>query len=618
MLKFVRLVVMLACLVFSTWAARAADVTYNEYNVAYEVQADGRFTREKKQIIRINTAQGVQRHGQVPLPYSASLQKLDIVEAYVVSPDGQRTDVPADRIIEQQSPQSAQAPLFDDGKVRTVIFPALQVGSVIHLHTRLTQIKPLFPGHFSDVQTMPTTEVNAATVSVRTPSSLKLYIDAPGMAEEAAETHSAGVIIRRWEAKGLPAAASELGSVAPTDHRPRVAMTTLVNDQAAADAYAARALPQAAVTPIIQKLADEITSNSRDRRTQAQDIYRWVISNIRYVAIFLDVGGVVPHSADDIVAARYGDCKDQTTVLAALLAAKGIRSSPVLVNAGLNYWKPLVAATPGVFNHAILYLPEFKAYLDTTAQLAPFGTLSVTLLGKPALIVDAGAGKAQAVTLPVANPARDRVRVLTEMTLGTDGTVYNNAKVESHGVFGLLARQIFSAIPEGNQEQVVGRVLATTGQNGTGTYNAPRPRALIEPYRYNTEVKLPSYVQLPGPGAFVVPPGFNSFSNIAVTFEQLGAAERQWPMPLIGRSVEEVLTLHLPTGFTPTALPRDAAVNWVYGSYRSTVKLEGSTLTITRQLELSPPGPLLLPQDYPAFRTFGQAVMRDLRAQVVY
>ncbi|MFM8899536.1 MAG: DUF3857 domain-containing protein [Burkholderiales bacterium] len=618
MLKFARLVLIPACLVFSTWAARAADVTYNEYNVAYEVQADGRFTREKKQIIRINTAQGVQRNGQVPLPYSASLQILDIVEAYVVSPDGQRTDVPAYRIIEQQSPQSAQAPLFDDGKVRTVIFPALQVGSVIHLHTRLTQVKPLFPGHFSDVQTMPTTEVNAATVSVRTPSSLKLYVDAQGMAEAAEETDSGGMTTRRWQVKGLRAAASEIGSVAPTDHRPRLAMTTLATEQAAADAYAARALPQAAVTPSIQKLADDITTNSRDRLAQAEDIYRWVISNIRYVAIFLDVGGVVPHSADDIVAARYGDCKDQTTLLSALLAAKGIRSSPVLVNAGLNYWKPQVAATPGVFNHAILYLPEFKAYLDTTAQLAPFGTLSVTLLGKPALIVDAGEGKAQAVTLPVANPARDRVRVLTEMTLGTDGTVYSNAKVESHGVLGLLARQIFSAIPEGNQEQVVGRVLAATGQNGSGTYSAGFPRRLIEPYRYNTEVKLPDHVQLPGPGAFVIPAGFNSFSNIAVTFEQLGAAERVLPMPLLGRSIEEVLRLHLPAGFAPTTLPRGTSVDWLHGRYRSNVKLEGSTLTVTRQLEISPPSALLMPEDYPAFRTFGQAVMRDLRAQVVY
>ena len=47
-------------------------------------------------------------------------------------------------------------------------------------------------------------------------------------------------------------------------------------------------------------------------------------------------------------------------------------------------------------------------------------------------------------------------------------------------------------------------------------------------------------------------------------------------------------------------------------------KLEGSTPTITRKLDLSPPGPLLLPQNHLAFRTFGQAVLRGLRAQVGY
>jgi hypothetical protein len=46
--------------------------------------------------------------------------------------------------------------------------------------------------------------------------------------------------------------------------------------------------------------------------------------------------------------------------------------------------------------------------------------------------------------------------------------------------------------------------------------------------------------------------------------------------------------------------------------------LSGTSLTISRVLELDLPEPLLPPQDYPAFRSFGQQVMRDLRAQLVY
>ena len=86
-----------------------------------------------------------------------------------------------------------------------------------------------------------------------------------------------------------------------------------------------------------------------------------------------------------------------------MLAAKEVPSHPVLVNAGLQFWKPAVAATPGVFNHVILHVPEFDAYLDSAAQVASFGTLAMMLRGKPALVLD-GSDQAKRVTLPLAAP----------------------------------------------------------------------------------------------------------------------------------------------------------------------------------------------------------------------
>ncbi|HRD99387.1 MAG TPA: transglutaminase-like domain-containing protein, partial [Rubrivivax sp.] len=398
-----------------------------------------------------------------------------------------------------------------------------------------------------------------------------------------------------------------------------LAVTTFADDQAAATAYAARALPQAAVTPALQALADEITQGLTEPRAMAEAIYRWVAANVRYVAIFMDVGGVVPHSADEIAKARYGDCKDHTTVLAALLKAKGIASSPVLVNADLRYWKPAVAATPGVFNHAILHVPALGVYLDSTAGLASFGSLPIPLRGKPALVVDAGLGRAKLVTLPLAAPATDRVRSTTTLQLDAQGNVQGQAEVVNEGVFGLLTRQIMVSIPPGAEAQVVGQVLSMTGQNGSGSFTRGEPRDLTRPHRYTSQFTLPGYAQLPGPGAFIVPAGFGGFANIAATFEMLGLPERKLPMPVLGKQVEEIITLQWPAGFKPTAVPRETQIEWgAHGRYSVKVRNEPGQLTITRVLVLAPPGPQLMPQDYTAFRQFGQAVMRELRAQVVY
>jgi hypothetical protein len=115
-----------------------------------------------------------------------------------------------------------------------------------------------------------------------------------------------------------------------------------------------------------------------------------------------------------------------------------------------------------------------------------------------------------------------------------------------------------------------------------------------------------------------IPMGFGSVTGIAATFELLGPEQRQLPMPLIGKRVEETVTLQLPAGLKPTSLPKGTQLTWAHGRYESKVSLSGTSLTISRVLELDLPEPLLPPQDYPAFRSFGQQVMRDLRAQLVY
>lgn len=618
-LPLIRVALMLAACPLAAQAQPATDATLLHSEVHYELQVDGRYTVDERNALRINTPKGVQMFGQLPQHYSATLQKLDVLAAWVEGKDGRRSDVPADRILEQQSPQSAGAPMFSDGRVKTIVFPGVETGSVLHLHTRRTQVKPLFNGQFSMVEMPPPFfDLKSATITLQAPAAMKLHVDAQQFSGGAVPAVAEGAQAWRWELKDLSAQPMEAGSSSAQDQAPRLAVTTFADDQAAAEAYAARALPQAAVTPALQTLADDITRGLSEPRAVADALYRWVSANVRYVAIFLDLGGVVPHSADEIAKARYGDCKDHTTLLAALLAAKGIASSPVLVNADLRYWKPAVAVMPGVFNHAILYLPTLNVYLDSTAALASFGSLPIPLRGKPALVVDAGEGRARAVTLPLATPATDRARTVTWLGLEATGHVQGRVSVTNEGVLALITRQIMASIPPDAEDQVAGRVLAMTGHNGSGSLTRGNLGDLTQPHRYTSNFFLPGYAQLPGPGAVILPGGVGNFATIASTFELLAAPERKLPMPLVGKHVEEVVTLRWPPGFKPVAVPRETQIKWAYGSYSTQVEADEDHFTITRVLELAPPQPLLQPADYLAFRDFVRAVLRDLRAQVVY
>ncbi|MEE9423546.1 MAG: hypothetical protein V3V18_01040, partial [Methylococcales bacterium] len=104
----------------------------------------------------------------------------------------------------------------------------------------------------------------------------------------------------------------------------------------------------------------------------------------------------------------------------------------------------------------------------------------------------------------------------------------------------------------------------------------------------------------------------------AATFEQLGLAQRTLPVPLQGRRVEETITLQLPEILKPTTLPSGTQLKWAHGSYESKVKADSSTVIISRVLILDMPEPLLQPEDYAEFRAFGEAVIHDLRAQIIH
>ena len=81
---------------------------------------------------------------------------------------------------------------------------------------------------------------------------------------------------------------------------------------------------------------------------------RFVQDDVRYVAIEVGLARRVPTPADTVFARRYGDCKDKTALLVAMLRAAVIDAAPVLVSTGLGHVLEELEPTPTVFDHAIV------------------------------------------------------------------------------------------------------------------------------------------------------------------------------------------------------------------------------------------------------------------------
>jgi transglutaminase-like putative cysteine protease len=602
-----------------TPAAHVPNATFIRDHTHYNLQSDGRYTMDKDMEWRLNTPQAVQQMGQLPLAFSTSLQSIDVLEAYTVTPEGKRVDVRSDGIREQLFPASSGAPMFDDRRVKTLVFPSLSVGARLVMRTRMTMKEALFPGQvFEFTGAFPPFDRQSFEVSVQAPADMKVKLTPNKM--EGGEENSDNPAVRRWRwhQSNLPALVPEMGAASPHGDIPHVALTTFDSDAQIAQAYWARAQDKVKVTAEVQKLANKLTQGIPDRRAQAEVLYRWVSKNIRYVAIYLGFGGVVPHSADEVIQAGYGDCKDKSTLLSALLAAKGISSQSALVNATDVYWMPAEPMPTTVFNHLITYLPEWDMFVDPTPDKASFGVLSSALAGKKALILGQGDQATMLRTLPLHQPSKDFVFIKTEMTLSSNGKVEGSSEIQSGGSFDLLARTVMASLPPGMEPQIASQLMALSGQQGTGNLRHYGAEDTDKPFKYITYFTLPDLVQLPGPGAMAVPVGLPGLVYLAGVFRPLALTERRTPLVFAGGRITEHITLKLPADMPVQKMPPPVTFSNALASYASSMEQQGQVIHIKRQLDVQLLGPTVSGEDYLMLRQTATQVVRDLRTQLIY
>ncbi len=103
-----------------------------------------------------------------------------------------------------------------------------------------------------------------------------------------------------------------------------------------------------------EKQIKQIKKNWRKPKDRMTEALRLVQNNIRYVGIEIGLGSHVPRTPAEVVRRGYGDCKDKSVLLVAVLKKLGIKSWPALVHnsSGLGLMDEL--PSPYAFNHAIV------------------------------------------------------------------------------------------------------------------------------------------------------------------------------------------------------------------------------------------------------------------------
>lgn len=600
----VRLGVVLAAALACGRPAIAADpaaLWHRSVTLDYRVNPDGTADSVETWVVRADTASVAHVTAQQSFSYIADMDQVTIAEAYTLKPDGNRIPVQPGAIMDQAATTIASAPQFSALRSRTLVFPAVSAGDAVHYVLHRRGLASLFPGQFTaTLQPGPWPNMDRADISIALPPGLALRVEAAGLQERPPELLPDGGTVRHWHLARAGSGQTLLD------------VSSFADYAALGRAYAFRAWPNSKPGPAARALASRLTAGVDDERERVLRLYRHVATEIRYVATFLGDGRVVPRPAEQVLAEGFGDCKDHAALLQALLDAAGIEAQPVLISLRHLYTLPSAAGL-GALNHVITYVPSLDLFLDSTAPYAPFGLLPAGEYDKPVVLAHpAGARLSRTPALP---PAPLDVRTTTEARIGLDDVVSGATTTEASGPQGIALRSMAAWIEGRGPAGAASVQLRHLGTPGTGGFSFDPPEQGAARYQVHARFRLHEPLLDGGEAPFPLPGGLGVFERPGKLLLGSAMTEEGGHVCFPGREVEEV-TLALPPGTEPRAVPPDMVVEAGGARYEAAYTVVANALHVARIFTASPKRVFCDAEEHASMRAVLAAARRDQRVQV--
>jgi Domain of Unknown Function with PDB structure (DUF3857) len=353
-------------------------------------------------------------------------------------------------------------------------------------------------------------------------------------------------------------------------------------------------------TPALRQKVQELAPASLPFMERVQAVARFAQHDVRYVEISIGIGGWRPHAAGDILAHRYGDCKDKATVLSSMLSQMGVKSYYLLVDTHRGIYTEK-SPPQARFNHMILAisLPEASypsplpamyqhpklgrlLIFDPTNDLVPFGQIPPYEQDNYGLLVGDEGG--DLIHLPLSNPEANRITRSAKMKLLPDGSLQGEIEEVRTGFEAMFGRAFLRHETEGDRKKMIERILGrTVGNfqlNGFDVVNADDiDKDLILRYKFTAE----HYAKNAGPLLLLRP---HIVGEMAGSWDPNKPRHYayQFEAPFLNSDTVEI---SLPEGFTVDELPEPAQASFPFGRYVSKTENAGGVLKYTREYRVA-------------------------------
>ncbi len=579
-------------------AGDAAAVVLSDTRVI-TVDSDNRAVEQSRYAVRILQPEG-RSYAHCYAEYDVDL-KLDYLRSWTIAPGGRQFQAMKTDFIDSGA---YDAPILQfTERIRTVIPPGADPGAVVVCETE-QHLRPYMSSEFWQIQ-LPIPVVE---------ESLDLILPSGGHYADSWSRYApvkpveVGPGDLRWEIKNMPALDLEnLRATPPLEAL--AARTDVMWGSTAAQGVANqwRAIGEwqdqleagrADPTPEITAAAQQLVAGAPDFYTKLSRITEYIQKNIRYFIVVTGIGGWQAHYASEIFRNRYGDCKDKTTLLIAMLKAVGIRAYYLDVDSERGVINPAAPSLVGDHMVTAIELPEgendprlmarVKAVtgktlliFDPTDEETPVGLIRGQLQGAYGNLADGA--NSQVLEMPVLPPDSAGIDRTGSFVLAADGTLTGTDTSVFTG--GEAANERYF-LKDNDSNDVRRQMETSLSADLPGLtlkdYAFQQAGGLNQPLTLSLHLSAANYLHSAGSLILVRPRVFGSDARAVPDASQ--TAKHSYPIEIgyPGRW-RSSFDITLPPGYAAVDTPDAVNVDVGFASYRSATTIKGNVLHYARE-----------------------------------
>ena len=330
-------------------------------------------------------------------------------------------------------------------------------------------------------------------------------------------------------------------------------------------------------------LVNDITKDSKTDLEKVRAIYYWTQQNIKYIAFEYALGGFIPREANDVFNKKYGDCKDNSSILYEMLKIAGLKGNLTWIGTRKIPYTYTELPTPMVDNHMILsYTEGNKTYfLDATGRYLALEMPSSFIQGKEALIGD-GEGKFRIETVPVMSPQTNSYKESSQLSI-KDNQLIGKGETTLSGYYKI---DFYNQLESKNSEKELKTYYTVKLRKGSNkflidNFQETNKYSYDDDFKINYEFNISDYSQQLGDEIYVNLNLNRDISYYKTEDDRENEVEVKYKSDYIFEN-----TLEVPENYSVDYLPENYELNNDYFKCKISYKQENNTIIYTHQLTM--------------------------------